>query len=73
MKRATFIDGKKVPVKLTVREQMHQAAAMADDYRSRLQWGHLTPTAREKYEDSLLQHTKDWVRLKNQADKQSEK
>ena len=68
IKRATFDDnGKKVPVKLTVREQMRHAAAMADDCRSKLQW-HLTPTAREMYEDSLLRHTQDWIRLKKQAD-----
>ena len=68
MQRQTFDDnGKVVPIKVTVRERIRHAAAMADDCRSKLQW-HLTPAAREFYEDSLLRHTQDWIRLQKQAD-----
>ena len=57
MQRQTFDDnGKVVPIKVTVRERILHAAAMADDCRSKLQ-RHLTPAAREFYEDSLLRHT----------------
>ena len=73
IKRATFVDGKKVPVKVTVEERMRHSAAMADACRSKLQWKHLTPVAREMYEESLLRHTQDWIRFKKQADQQAEK
>ena len=65
IKRATFVDGKKVPVKITVQERKRHSAAMADACSSKLQWKHLTPAAREMYEDSRLRHTQDWIRFKN--------
>ncbi|QNG29751.1 hypothetical protein [Synechococcus sp. LTW-R] len=73
IKRATFVDGKKVPVNLNAHERMVRSAAMADACRSALQQKHLTPVAREMYEDSLLRHTQDWIRFKKQADQQAEK
>ena len=73
IKRATFVDGKKVPVKLTAHERLVQSAAMAEACRSALQQKQLTPVAREMYEDSLLRHTQDWIRFKKQADQQAKK
>lgn len=73
MKRATFVDDKKVPVKLTHRERMVRSAAMADACHSALQQKHLTPIAREMYEESLLRHTQDWIRLRKQANQHAEK
>ena len=73
IKRATFVDGKKVPVKLTAHERMVQSAAMAEACRSALQQKQLTPVAREMYEDSLLRHTQDWIRLRKQANQHVEK
>ena len=59
--------------KLSILERIELSAQYAQQCREKLQRDDLSPSTREMYEGSLLEHTKDWLRLKKQADKQAKK